>query len=570
MNVNEKYDFFVTVGAVTTQVFPAIDDLTIQWQKEDAEEFYRQSISSSLVFINNPKLSIDDYDYFKAIEDSSERCEEIVIEIYSKCQTPSVLAFTGLLIMTKAQWDEDRCVVTIPVTTNDEYTCLIANQDELIDFNGITPTVTARNFIGAIAQYNEVNETGTLLGPNYMPLPQLELALLNYQTTYDSGGNLVLEQWSWVREEDGTGPQPPGEGWVLDSGTWVRKVEMRFIEQTFDPILGDELIRYEVKGRSDFEADNGRFLSDVIEFIISSNCPYLSVVSNFLDINPDGTAPANLPYAAANTYLSFLVLWQKSDIKRFGDANNATKLRISWADLYESLKNLFNLRYVVDGVTLRIEHLSYFTETNGLDLTTQKAEYLPGTRFYTYDDSNYTNVEKFEQMDFVSPSFNGLDILYNSSCVDPEKRAITYRSKLITTDLDFCLDYPNDVDDDGFFLGNVALFNGLYYIQKNIVPAFSSLGAQFNGHLAYPNLHEFYWRHGRVFLSGEMNGAATTFATQIRSKAQRTINFKMCCDELLTFDVTELMNSQYGWGKIERASYSTKREELVIDLKHLP
>jgi len=41
----------------------------------------------------------------------------------------------------------------------------------------------------------------------------------------------------------------------------------------------------------------------------------------------------------------------------------------------------------IDGTTLRIEHVSYFTESNGLDLTVSKLEYLEGTRRYSYDDS---------------------------------------------------------------------------------------------------------------------------------------------------------------------------------------
>lgn len=566
MNVNEKYEFFVTINAVTTQVFPAIDELAFRFQLQDGEEYYRATIANDLVFVNNPKLGITDYDYLKAIEDSADRCDEIVIEIYSNCTNPTSFVYSGLLTMTKAQWDEDRCSVTIPVTINDEYTCLFANQDEVIDFNSVTPQITAGNFIGTLQTYSALEENGVAKGPTHNPFTELELSLLRYESI--DLGTLWRETWVYIREEDGSGAQPPGEGWVLDSGQWVRAVERNFLSQTIDPVTGEEVVEYEVKGREDFEADNGRLLADVVEYIVLQTCPTLNVVSNFLNINPDGTEPANTVYAAANTYLDTLAIWQKSDIKRFGDANNATKLRISWADLYANLKALFNLRFIVDGTTLRIEHLSYFGEVNGLDLTSQKATYLNGTRRYGYDETKLTNVEKFEMMDFVSPSFNGLDIEYNSSCVDPEARAVTIRASLITTDLDFCLDFPDDVDDDGFFLANIALFDGSYYIQKNTVPAFTSLGPQFNGHLAFPNLHAFYYQHGRVFLEGNMNGSLTTFASSIRTKKQATISIKFCCSEFISLEIVELMNSQYGWGKIESATYSTKQESLTIDLIH--
>jgi len=435
MNVNEKYTFNVTVNSVTTQVFPAVDDLQFNWKLEDGEIFYRQTLTTQLVFVNNSKLLIDDYDYFKAIEDSAERCDEIVIDIVADCGT----TYVGLLIMTKAQWDEDRCTVTIPVTVNDEYTCLLSNQDEVIDFNSVSPQITAGNFIGTLQTYSALEENAVAKGPGYNPFTELELELIRYESV--DLGPLWRETWVYIREEDGSGAQPPGEGWVLDSGQWVRSVQRNFIVQTIDPVTGEEVVEYEVKGREDFQADNGRLLADVVELIINQTCPTLSVVSNFLNINPDGSAAANTVYAAANTYLDSLAIWQKSDIKRFGDANNATKLRITWADLYENLKALFNLRFIIDGTTLRLEHLSYFAEINGLDLTSQKSEYLSGTKRFSYDESNLTNVEKFEMMDFVSPSFNGLDIEYNSSCVDPEARAVTIRASLITTDLDFCLDF---------------------------------------------------------------------------------------------------------------------------------
>jgi len=65
-----------------------------------------------------------------------------------------------------------------------------------------------------------------------------------------------------------------------------------------------------------------------------------------------------------------------------------------------------------------------------------------------------------------------------------------------------------------------------------------------------------------------MNGVPTTFDSTIRTKQQAQINFKMCCDEIASFDVVELMRSQYGWGKITNATYSSKTEVMSVDLIH--
>ena len=567
MNVNDKYQFFVTVNSVTTQVFPAVDDLEIQWQLQDEEEYYRQSVANGLVFVNNSKRSITDYDFLKGIEDGSDRCDEITIEIKSTCTNPATTLLTGLLVMTKAQWDEDNCTVTIPVTTNDEYTCLIANKDEVVEFNGVTPEVTVKNFIGEIEQVGPFAESNTTrLGEFYIPpaLTGSAWNLINY--TANLVGVEWQEGWYFVREKVTGGTQPPGDGWISEGSDWVREIDLSFVSEVITS--GSYDLEYEVKGNALFEADNGRFLSDVIEKVVEL-CSDLTVVSNFFSINPDATNPSNTVYSTAIAKLDKLAIWQKSDIKRFGANNNATKLRISFDDLYQNLRDIFNVRMAIDGTTLRIEHVSYFTESNGLDLTVSKLEYLEGTRRYSYDDSLFTNVEKFEWMERVSPSFNGFDILYNSYCVDPETRAKQYQATLINTDLNFCLDFPDDVDDDGFFLGNVAEYNSLYYIVKETIQApFDVLGPQFNGHLSFPNLHENYWRHDRVFLEGEMNQVDTTFETTVRAKAQTPITFKMCCNELLTFNVDELMNSQYGWGKINTARYSTKTEAITIELMH--
>ena len=121
---------------------------------------------------------------------------------------------------------------------------------------------------------------------------------------------------------------------------------------------------------------HGTLLSDALEYLVGQAFCGLTVVSDFLNINPAGTAPSNAAYTAAAAYYNHLMIFQKSDVKRHdaSDPARPAAFKIKLADLMNDLKVLFQLDWKAedDGATLRIEHVSYFSAAPGNNYTTAK------------------------------------------------------------------------------------------------------------------------------------------------------------------------------------------------------
>jgi hypothetical protein len=107
------------------------------------------------------------------------------------------------------------------------------------------------------------------------------------------------------------------------------------------------------------------------------SCTGLSVVSNWLDINADGTNPTNKYYDYAELNCKKLKIAQAFDIIRenqlqdsFGESG-----RLLVKDFIHDLCLIFNLNIIpdVENSIIRIEHISYFTR-KGIDLTAKDYE----------------------------------------------------------------------------------------------------------------------------------------------------------------------------------------------------
>lgn len=75
-----------------------------------------------------------------------------------------------------------------------------------------------------------------------------------------------------------------------------------------------------------------------------------------------------------------------------------------------------------------------------------------------------------------------------------------------------------------------------------------------NNHLSWANVHNTYWRHNRVHLTGEMNGAPDNFLSTSRKMVQENVKWvkgpDCCANALNAFDV---IKTDLGWGVVESA-----------------
>jgi hypothetical protein len=305
--------------------------------------------------------------------------------------------------------------------------------------------------------------------------------------------------------------------------------------------------------------------------LLDSSCGGLTIVSDFFQWNPESETPINYVTQAQNKYLN-LILFQKSDVKRPNDSNNATKAETNFMDLLENICKTFNLGYKVTGNNFRLEHISFFESDLGINLLSNplNKKYLNGTRKYGYDENKLPKYEKFSFMESGSADFVGVDIRYSSNCVnnDEENRS-NNDVENITTDVLYCLENPasdSDVGDDGFVIIACDGSNNVLF-DDGILEANTSL----NNVLSWAHLHRDLWKYGRVLFEGNMNGVDTEFESIVPTIKQNRFETIMSCDAIKAFDPLDQIKATLGWGFVQSAelTLSQCRMGLEISLKEL-
>ena len=289
---------------------------------------------------------------------------------------------------------------------------------------------------------------------------------------------------------------------------------------------GAELTTSMVYDGDTYTYEHNRLLIDVLRYIVNQIVPGTGVVSTFL-------TEATNPVTAGTNRMRYLFISAMRDIK---DPTGAaeTKAMISFDDIMNMLGCL-NLRWDYDGADVIVEHESYWAATpGGIDTRTMLA--AVATNQYSYTQEEMPKYEKFEWQE-SGVDFAGSPIWYDSMCVNQNKNSNTKTLTFdVTTDLEYIVD--NDVDLDGFVLICNSL-SGTYSVLSAIVTG--TANTKYNAYLAWPNLHDQYFRHGRVLIEGYLNNVLNVFYSALKTKQQgMQISY---CD---TFNPAEEITTELG------------------------
>jgi len=582
--IYDKYSIHVDFGSGYEQVTPINDDFVFSNQKNKEWGYYRRLLDTVLDFCK------EDYQKLLALEKSCNRCDKIPIRI-DACD--EIAFYEGYLNLNKGNWDEDNCNVLIKPTIDDEYSCLFENWKVKRNILRGTDKVTVNQLIGEIeclecedgssfgtSQNTPAITGGVLVGDfiaanDCLPDPNAWTCTGNevrYFSEYETVGGLqppkqTYSKATWCREKY-TGTTPPPGTWIQISGNgWVRELDLgcdvqyELIATTYHFTAPPANNRYSVSTylfecpvpELPVEFDNGVTLGDIFDAFLQA-CE-IDVCSDFFNINPDNTAPSNIPYMCAGADLMNLVLFQKTDIKNADAFQNASIGKLSFEDFFKILA-MFNIEFWIEDGKLRIEHVSYKEsfEENGIDLVADYLKCIEGFNQYSYDSFEIPQIESFSWMDDVRPYFEGEDILYEGGCVEiGEEEAYNFTN--VSTDVNYIAN-NEAINNDGFVLMSTIDFNGQLYLNNNNTP------------LSWTELHECYWRHNRPQFDGNMNEQDTCFESAERLKTQKGIEFPLCCEDFIDFNPQLLINTQVGWGEIEQYSYSAKTGYITVDLRH--
>ena len=572
-----QFFFFDADGPTTTQCTPRIDDLT--WTDEEDEDFgfYRRTLETSLQFEK------DDYTYLLPFEEGGCGQLELIIE-YKGSEVYRGLILFGTSAVTH---DVRNCIFTIEVEPQDGYTCLIENwTTEFNIFTGAT-RATCRTQFGTLNEVTDSTTGGDFMallaaGPpeSFTPVEEPAYALLSWTITQIALGVFESEA-TWITElftndcSGGLPVTPPGGGWVLladncgttNTSDWGRKPALVQIELTND---GVETYReiYEIPGGiNELEIDNGVVFNDLLEDVAPCS---LNVVSDFFTLNADDTNPSNDAYDTAKVNLPEIILYQKSDVRTPDASANASLGLWDLKSILTHLKLQFNVepRIVNSDNDLRIEHVSYWASSVGLDLTVSPyAELVAASLQYNYDDSEIRRTERWKFMEASDARFMGVPIEYTECIRANNDEEETYSMNRINNDVGFIVQFIDNISKDGFVFCSTATVNGQRYILSSFVSPTVQRQA-LNGPLSIPNLQNDYHLWDRLLPTGVVNGTPTTFESSRprRQQVEFTINYPRA-EYHNNFDPANLVRTILGDCEITSCTYNTADCSLTLNLK---
>jgi hypothetical protein len=222
------------------------------------------------------------------------------------------------------------------------------------------------------------------------------------------------------------------------------------------------------------------------------------------------------------------------------------------------LWGMFQVKWDYDLATneFNVEHISFWTKTNGLDLRTQTL--CKASNKYSYVKEEMPKWEKFYFAESMNEDFVGNSISYVSKCVNQDAGTNVKETKInVTTDIEYIMSDPDEIKDDGFVILCNYLSGGSYYIESGI--GVLSEEIVLNAHLSWANLHNSYFRHNRVLIEGYMNGVLTTFWTAQKNKLQ-PVNAIVC--PLDNFDPADLITTELGETYLGSAKATVKKSTL--------
>jgi hypothetical protein len=568
-------------GDILREITPMNDRLELVWEKPNKEfaRFWRRILKTPLRFNKAD---------FRWLNENATFCDSFVVVIHRKCAAGGepFLWHKGRIFMSDCpDRDEERGLAQFPVQPFDIYECFLnrlKTKVNLLDFG--TPQ-TVFNIIGEIQTKTcfEIDPVDPSIPPAACygaGLPGGIDAGLWTQTYYkfstSLGGDLTRTDWQWKREKWTLPDALPDNSWTLvndplEGPIYVRRIRVQ-ANARYDLTGGDYEIRATIYNFAEQSGvDNGRRIKDIFLSVLNYGtdvCQIEEVVSNYLDINPDGLFPFNDAYERAMAKLKYLTIFQRSDIMKWDADQNATAMRYTIEEFINIHCRIFNLFWTLedmgeDLVRFRIEHVSQLEQEQQFDL---RGKYTrKGNRYQIQGRDDVPEFEEWEMARFrENTRFAPSRITYQGQCVNNDDGK-QYIIREASTDFEALIINDDEATDLlGIFFMSVHYLNGTNYIDME--------NGDFNGALSWWELLRYYWKHERYLLTGVITSASQTDATgmesarRIKQGPQLQLPF-LCADEI-AFNPMSLQRDDIGYGEVQGASYDTGNEVLTLKLLH--
>jgi hypothetical protein len=454
-----------------------------------------------------------------------DACEVVQIKCLRSCEGVYTDYWIGYFTKFDCTFDEGRCTVSVKPKTDDKYKCIIETWEKVRNVFGV-----------AISNVPILGTYQTVVCPS---LPCAAIMDGTWCLDEFTGGAYWYHRIVANGTCSGATPVPPDTFY-----TWTQVPGSSCPTPQFyrcPDLAGDDKI-------SPYKY--GRRMDDVLQYLLDQTDCGLTVVSSFFGIGtPEGSPPSNIAYIYATKWLKNLTIHQKSDVKRPNASENSTAPAwdMKLKDLLDDLRLMFNVYFVIDGTDLILEHISYFEQTEGLDLSGLNIK-----KRYSYNQEA-PKTEKWQYLDnFSSSLFASPTLTYECGNNDVE-----YRLKLFSTDIGVIDDplYADVIGDAGFVLiSNKPGTGGNYIINELNFP------------LSFPDLLENLHRHNRPFDTYATAPASTVTALSVKKiRKLDMVTTSHCCTDP-AFNPDEMIVTSIGDAVVESVDVDLVRDTLQLSL----
>lgn len=576
MIVQNNFIYKLTDRIGTLDVFPLGENsFSIEYSKDDKDSnnSYKKQLSGKMTFVG------DAFHRLMEMESSVYRCDEQVIEISKKCNTGNKVVFLGRISLNEAEFNLDKCFIVVKFMKDDSEKCFNDNKSNKINImplvNKFVVKTYSENSVLETKKCNSIERGDSLIYWCGVQLPEQGNWTCIEATASSVDGIRHRRSSTWVREIITTDCDQVGEtDWVLVQNCtggvrkFAKKVDVYNCRSTGNDF--DEVYQYkyncDILG---FNSNSGTFdnamkFKDVMIQLLQSVCPGLTMKSNFFQINPDEATSINY-VTNKKSIVDEIFVFQKSDVKRPNNSGNAWKLEISIDNVLENLMKLFNVKWRIVGNEFRIEHITYFNQDVGFDVTSPILQkYFVGNRQFTYQQEKIPKKEIFRFKEASSDDWN-VEVIYSGCVSNDSKNENQIAVDNITTDVLFALSNPSsdnkNVTDEGIFLISTRKVGSDFIINSMIQNGFRSL----NNVFGFRNLFNEFHKFERPLKNGKVDGVQTDFVSSIRTKKGKTfaIPYLICSED---FNPDKLVKTALGNGVVDSAKLRLKDSMIELEL----
>lgn len=535
------------------QAYPVFTSV-LSLRRERDQIFYRENPASDFRFGAGSTLASGDYNKLNNLLDHDE-CEIVTVEMEVYCGGLWAERWQGEFTWLDLRHNLSECYVSVRPVTQDQYTCFLKAAGEVMNPYD-NPLVIALPY--SVTEVLEIGGDGLdciTEGPFnagdpalLLPSPPLDAAWCTAPESFTTFNQLEVpfgdahykvtcyQRLKATGSCSGVTPVPPTAAldWTLLSGG-CPGVPLFWRCPEGGTIFVTSPLKY---GR-----DFNTILVDLFDV-----CG-LTLVSDFFGIAPDATAPENTAYTFAATNLQKMTLHQKSDVKRPYNSEQARQKQWGFkrSMMLDCLRIMFQVYWKITGTVVRLEHISYFSTTGGLDCTA-----TPMQLETEADVDDKIKDERFFWMDAEGATayFRGAPIVYDCGSEIVERRV-----PIISTDLSIINNNDStDILDEGFVLVATEVVGANRHILRDNRP------------LAFWELHANLFRWDRYFKDFTLNGSATTALTTRGTRRQPPFSRALCCAD--TFNPELLVPTTLGSGRIQSAEIDVRNDTIRLELKY--